>query len=99
MHVENLFRVGHVDPSNTLKGPWGAFEVRSLDDGTTLELQTTAAEYALYVLEGRGSLHHDHDQDPVVLQPGVAVTLTKGSHAQLQAVDGPLRFFIISFSI
>lgn len=97
MHVENLYRVGHVDPSNVLKGPWRAIEVRSLEDGATLELQTTTAEYALYILEGTGRLQHG--QNPVELQTGLGVTLTKGSHARLEAVGGPLRFFMISFKL
>jgi mannose-6-phosphate isomerase-like protein (cupin superfamily) len=97
MHVENLNPVGHVDPSHTLKGPWKAIEVRSLEDGATLELQTTTAEYAIYTLEGRGRLLDG--QNPVELKSGISVTLTKGSHARLQAVGGPLRFFMISFKL
>ena len=95
MHVENLYRVGRVDPSDALRGPWRAIEVRSLEEGATLELETSKAEYAVYILDGKGTLHHDHS--PEELKTGHGVTLTKGSHARLQAVGGPLRFFMISF--
>jgi hypothetical protein len=97
MHVENLFEVGRVDPSNTLKGPWKTIEVRTLEEGGTLELQTTAAEYALFTMDGKGRLNDG--QNPVELKTGVAITLTKGSHAQLQAIDGPMRFFMITFKL
>jgi quercetin dioxygenase-like cupin family protein len=95
MHIENLYSAGRVDPSNALKGPWKAIEVRSLKAGETLDLTTSNAEYAVYILEGTGRLQHD--DDPVELQSGVAVTLTKGSHARVQAEGGALRFFMITF--
>lgn len=97
MDVENLYRVGHVDPSHSLKGPWRAIEVRSLQGDAILELETSNAEYAVYILDGKGTL--DHGPNQVGLKPGTGLTVTKGSHARLQAVDGPLRFFMISFKL
>jgi quercetin dioxygenase-like cupin family protein len=97
MHIENLYPSGRVDPSNALKGPWKAIEVRSLKAGETLDLQTSNAEYAVYILEGAGRLLDG--QTPVELHSGVGVTLTKGSHVRLMADDHPLRFFMITFKL
>lgn len=83
---------GEVSRPDGLRAGWDGFRLLHLGAGETMQLDA-ALEHALYVIHGGG--HALANEVEIRLDPGIALTLVRGTGASITAGEGGLETFLI----